>query len=130
LNLRYIFYFLKEIKILFILVISLSFRIILFYFHPEASYPPWNEGLLLYGDYHYYYLNWFKNTSKALVPYLDFWAQYPPLFIYGLLPFYTFFGNYGPAALMVISDALSPVIIFLIMKHVASEKVAFFFLNF
>lgn len=79
-----------------------------------------------YNDYEFYYIAWLRLLGSGLLPYRDFFYQYPPLFLYGLYPLYRLAGAIGPALAMVAADSGSAVLVCLIGRRVASGRVAAF----
>ncbi len=80
--------------------------------------------LEIFNDYGGIYVSQLQQISQGLLPYRDFAYNYPPLFLYSLYPFYAL----GGAALawlpIVLSDAGSAVVIYLLLRRYADRNIA------
>lgn len=87
---------------------------------------PWGTwtGPILWHDFSEYYLPQLQHLSQGFLPYRDFGYSYLPLFLYSLFPFYYLGGGYAAAIPIVVSDALTAPLIYLIVIKVASKRVA------
>ncbi len=77
-----------------------------------------------YADFQSYYVQWLHYIAAGQIPYRDFFDQYPPLFLYSLLPFYLLAGKVGAALAIALSDAASASVIFLIVQRKSTRTVA------
>jgi len=77
-------------------------------------------------DYGGAYLPTIEAFKSGYTPYVDFWYVYPPLFLYLLTAFsYLPLGFWGPALPILIFDAFSVVLVYLIGLRFLSEKKSF-----
>jgi hypothetical protein len=88
-------------------------------------YGNFNPGLELYSDFYAYYGIQLKDLSHGLVPYLNFAYSYPPLFLYTLYSFFIAGGIYFASIPIVLADACTSPLVYLIVKRFSSERVAF-----
>ena len=88
--------------------------------HPITGLPDVNS----WGDFYYYYVAQLKSLSQGLLPYRDFALSYTPLFIYTIYPFYAIWGRVGAAVPIVLSDAGTAVLLYMIVRRAAGEEVA------
>ncbi len=89
-------------------------------------YGAFNPGFELYHDFYGYYVVQLANLSKGLIPYKDFGYSYPPLFLYLLYPFFKLGGQHLASIPIWLADAVTAPVIYLIVKHIVSEKIAIF----
>jgi 4-amino-4-deoxy-L-arabinose transferase-like glycosyltransferase len=78
-----------------------------------------------YGDYSRY-ASWLQSLNMGLVPYRDFPVGYPPFFVYALYPFYFVSQTFGAAIPIVVSGALTSVLVYLIVDRISTPNVALF----
>lgn len=83
---------------------------------PFVGPSPWTDYNLYVSDLHF--------VASGYVPYRDFGFWYTPLFLYFLLPLYYLFGTFGPSLFIVLSDALTAGIIFLIVARRHETRLA------
>jgi hypothetical protein len=112
--------------ILWLFIIALAVRLVAYAQHvffgvqgipflPSAS--PWADFDIIYA--------WqLSMLQKGFVLYRDIPYSYPPLFIYTLYPFFIAAGKYGAAIPIVVADAASAPVIYLIASQAYSRKVA------
>lgn len=65
-----------------------------------------------------------KYLSEGYLLYRDVQYNSPPLFLYSMLPFYNLGGTTAAIVPIVLADALTAPVIYLIVQKVSSEKVA------
>jgi hypothetical protein len=102
--------------------ISLAVRITAYLwesFHPV----PFNSLLENFMDFHAYYVSQLSFLHEGYLPYRDFPYAYPPLFLYSLYPFYLL-GTNAAAIPIVVGDALTAPVLYLIVRKVGSERSA------
>lgn len=76
-------------------------------------------------DFNGIYVAQLQHLSQGFLPYRDFAYSYPPLFLYALYPFYVL-GGYSLAGLpVVVSDAATALLVYLILARYADGKIAF-----
>lgn len=90
----------------------------------QFLYGPFNPGFELYHDFYGFYVTELTELSKGLIPYKDFGYSYPPLFLYTLYPFYQIGGVYSASIPILLSDALTAPLIYLIARRFANEKIS------
>lgn len=86
-------------------------------------WPSWLPGPSLWSDFTVY-LTQLKYLSEGFLPYRDFAYAYPPLFLYSMLPFYNLAGGYAASIPIVLADALTAPVVFLIVRKFSTERVA------
>jgi 4-amino-4-deoxy-L-arabinose transferase-like glycosyltransferase len=111
-----------------ILAIALLSRVIISalqarYYPSSLSLPlplvPWNDFYSVYGG-------WLQMVSHGLVPYRDFLTYtYTPLFLYSLYPFYATAGIQVASVPIVVSDAATSLVVYLLARKWANQKMAF-----
>lgn len=115
----------KETMLLF--AIAITVRIVLSLV--QISYGQFRiPGLPLnnWSDFYGNYANWLGFVQHGLLPYRDFTTyKYPPLFLYTLYPFYVAGGVHAAAIPIVLSDAATVVLVYLLAMRVAGDRVAF-----
>jgi hypothetical protein len=84
----------------------------------------WFPTLAMWSDFYGFYGNQLELLSKGLVPYRDFAYSYPPLFIYTLYPFFALGGIYAASTPIILADALSPLLIYLIVSLKCERRIA------
>jgi hypothetical protein len=78
-----------------------------------------------WGDFYAIYQGWLQSVSHGMLPYRDFATYtYPPLFLYALYPFYVIGGAVGASFPIVVSDAATSPLVYLIVKKLAKGRVA------
>jgi 4-amino-4-deoxy-L-arabinose transferase-like glycosyltransferase len=71
------------------------------------------------------YVDWLRSVSQGMVPYRDlFTYKYTPLFLYILYPFYAIGGAYPAAIPIIVSDAATSPLIYLIALRLSRERIA------
>lgn len=80
--------------------------------------------LTLWNDFHGYYVPQLASLASGLLPYRDFPYSYPPLFLYGLYPFYALGGPVLASAPILVADAATGAIIYLSVRQWTTEKTA------
>jgi hypothetical protein len=88
-------------------------------------YGPTNPGFELYHDFYYYYVAQLIELSKGLLPYRDFGYSYTPLFLYVLYPFFAVGGKYLASVPILLADAATVPLIYLIVRRLANTKISF-----
>jgi hypothetical protein len=82
--------------------------------------------LSTWNDFYVVYSQWLGYVHKGLFPYRDFYTyKYTPLFLYTLYPFFVAAGVKAAAVPIVVSDAATAVLVYLIANRFAGTKVAF-----
>ena len=105
-----------------ILAISVSVRVSVFLW--QALHPlPFNPTLQNFEDFSIYYLKELALLSQGYLPYRDFPYSYPPLFLYVLAPFYRL-GSNAAAIPIILADALSAPLVYLILRRNSTETLA------
>lgn len=110
--------------LLLTLLVALAARFVLTYLNLSSGGPTFIQQLETYDDFRAYYIQWFHLLSSGLLPYRDFFVQYPPLFLYGLYPLYQLGGSYGVAFGIILADSGSAALIYLIVRARAGRKPA------
>lgn len=78
------------------------------------------------GDFYAAYVHWLGFVQRGLLPYRDFTTyKLPPLFLYTLYPFFVAGGAQAAAIPIVVSDALTAVVLYLIVKRRAANWIGF-----
>lgn len=113
----------KEVLFLFaiglILRVSTSLSQIYFGLHGFTSLFPVNA----WDDFYAIYAGWLHLVSQGLVPYRDFYTYtYTPLFLYALYPFYLVGGAHAASIPIIVSDAATSSVVYLIVKRLASGR--------
>ena len=114
----------KEIIFLFaiglILRVSTSLSQVYLGLHSIPSQFPVNA----WGDFYAIYAGWLHLVSQGLIPYRDFYTYtYTPLFLYALYPFYLVGGAHAASIPIIVSDAATSSVVYLIVKRLASGRV-------
>jgi hypothetical protein len=78
----------------------------------------------LWDDFDGLYLVQLQHLAQGYLLYRDIDYNSPPLFLYSMLPFYELGGSKAAMVPIVLADALTAPVIYLIVRKVASEKVA------
>lgn len=84
---------------------------------PFVGPMPWADYNVYVAELHF--------VAQGYLPYRDFGFNYMPLFLYALLPFYLLVGTYGPSIVIVVSDALTAGVIYLIVSRKQQTQLAF-----
>ena len=84
----------------------------------------WLPGPALWSDFSGYYLAELTLLSQGYLLYRDIVYSTTPLFLYSMLPFYDLGGSKAAMIPIVLADALTAPVIYLIVRKVSSEKVA------
>ena len=92
----------------------------------SICYGIFNPGFEIYHDFYAYYAIQLKDLSEGLLPYRDFAYSYPPLFLYTLYPFFSLGYAYLASIPILLSDALTSVLIYLIARQFGNPRIAFF----
>lgn len=83
------------------------------------------SGLSTWADYYTAYVQWLGFVAKGLLPYRDFTSyKYTPLFIYTLFPFFAAGGAKAASVPIVVSDAATAALVYLIAKPLAGKRMA------
>jgi 4-amino-4-deoxy-L-arabinose transferase-like glycosyltransferase len=86
---------------------------------PGLPLSTWDDFYTVYGQ-------WLGYLHHGLLPYRDFRTyKYTPLFIYTLYPFFVAAGAKAASIPIVVSDAATAAIVYLIAKRLAGSRVAF-----
>jgi 4-amino-4-deoxy-L-arabinose transferase-like glycosyltransferase len=96
---------------------------ILYAFEPfdGVQFNYWYET---YSDFAGYYIHWLHSLATGALPYRDFFYQYPPLFLYILLPFYLLGGAQGAAWPIALADSGTALLTYLIANQISSRRVS------
>jgi hypothetical protein len=62
--------------------------------------------------------------THGLVPYRDFAVSYPPLFLYTLYPFYLLGGASLASLPIILADAATPVVVYLLVERRGGQRLA------
>ena len=82
--------------------------------------------LSTWGDFYSGYTQWLGFLQKGLIPYRDFYTyKYTPLFLYSLYPFFVAAGARAASIPIVLSDAATAALVYLIAKRFAADRIAF-----
>ena len=82
--------------------------------------------LSTWSDFYVVYAQWLGYVQKGLMPYRDFYTyKYSPLFLYALYPFFVAAGAKAASIPIVVSDAATAVLVYLIAKSFSGNRVAF-----
>ena len=65
------------------------------------------------------------DLGQGLLPYRDFAYAYPPLFLYTLYPFYLIAGQYAASIPILVTDAATAPLVYLLVRRFASDRIAF-----
>lgn len=84
----------------------------------------WLPGPSLWNDFDVLYLVQLKELAHGYLLYRDIDYNSPPLFLYSMLPFYDLGGGKAAMIPIILADALTAPVIYLIVRRVSSEKVA------
>ena len=84
---------------------------------PGFAFSAWN-------DFYSGYVQWLGYVREGLLPYRDFYTyKYTPLFLYTLYPFFVAAGAKAASIPIVVSDAATAVLIYLIAKRFAGNRI-------
>ncbi|MDG6980843.1 MAG: hypothetical protein JRN51_06980, partial [Nitrososphaerota archaeon] len=78
----------------------------------------------VWDDFYYYYGGQLSSLSHGLLPYRDFAYSYTPLFLYLLYPFYAIGGIHAAAIPIVLADAATAPLVYLIVGKKAGGRAA------
>ncbi|MDG6990821.1 MAG: hypothetical protein JRM99_05295 [Nitrososphaerota archaeon] len=78
----------------------------------------------VWDDFYYYYGGQLGSLGQGLIPYRDFGYSYTPLFLYLLYPFYAIGGIHAAAIPIVLADAATAPLVYLIVGKKAGGRVA------
>jgi len=78
----------------------------------------------IFSDFNDIYVTQLHQISQGMLPYRDFAYSYPPLFLYALYPFYSLGGATLAWLPIVLSDAGSAVVVYLLLQRYADRKIA------
>jgi 4-amino-4-deoxy-L-arabinose transferase-like glycosyltransferase len=109
---------------LLIFATAFVLRLVMLYMRLPLGSIPYSYHFETYSDFYVYYVNWWNSLQSGLVPYRDFFYQYPPLFLYGLYPLYRIGGAFGAALGIILADSGSAVLIYYIAKRSTTQKIA------
>lgn len=87
-------------------------------------YGPFNPGFEIYHDFYGYYVVQLADLSKGLIPYKNFGYSYPPLFLYALYPFFSLGGQYAASIPILLTDAATSPLIYLLARRYTSQKIS------
>jgi len=87
---------------------------------------PWLSTLAMWRDFYGIYGYQLNLMAQGALPYRDFGYSYPPLFLYTLLPFYLLGGAYAATLPILISDAATSPLVYLLVRRFSAERVAVF----
>ncbi|HYB02914.1 MAG TPA: glycosyltransferase family 39 protein [Nitrososphaerales archaeon] len=87
-------------------------------------YGYFNPGLEIYHDFYGYYVTQLIDLSKGMMPYKDFAYSYPPLFLYSLYPFFKLGGEYAASIPILLADAATSPLIYVIVRRFAGERIS------
>jgi Gpi18-like mannosyltransferase len=76
-------------------------------------------------DYYQTYGFELHSLQIGLLPYRDFYSNYPPLFLYGLYMFYAVGGIHAGSIPILLADSATAPVIYLIALRNTNEKIAF-----
>jgi len=115
----------KEAVLIFL--VALGARLFLSAWHVEfglSSFPALFSPNA-WDDFNGVYVPWLHFVSKGMVPYWDFTSYiYTPLFLYMLYPFYYLGGSYAASIPIMLSDAATAPVVYLIAKRLASARIS------
>lgn len=112
-------------QILGIFVVALFVRLLVS--AVKLAHGIWGPPLLeleTFNDFNVIYVAQLHYLSQGYLPYRDFAYNYPPLFLYVLYPFYALAGATLAWVPIVLSDAGSAALIYLILRYYAGGRVA------
>jgi 4-amino-4-deoxy-L-arabinose transferase-like glycosyltransferase len=116
----------KDVVLLFVIAIGVRAAISLLQVTYGIRSFPFGFPLSSWGDFYAGYAQWLVFIQKGLIPYRDFYTyKYTPLFIYTLYPFFAAAGARAAAIPIVVSDAATAVLVYLIAKRFAGNRVGF-----
>ncbi len=84
----------------------------------------WSAGFEGYGDFDLLYVPQLVQMAHGAIPYRDFAVSYPPLFLYTLYPFYILGGASFASVPIILADAATPVLLYLLVERHAGQKLA------
>jgi 4-amino-4-deoxy-L-arabinose transferase-like glycosyltransferase len=85
---------------------------------PGLPLSTWSDFYVVYGQ-------WLEYVHKGLIPYRDFYTyKYTPLFLYALYPFFVAAGAKAASIPIVVSDAATAVLVYLIAKRFSGNWIA------
>lgn len=106
-----------------VFAVAFALRLVILYLRVPIGSIPYNHQFGTYNDFYGYYVNgWLSSFQSGLVPYRDFFYQYPPLFLYGLYPLYRLGEALGTALGIILADSGSAVPIYFIAKQNTTQK--------
>lgn len=108
-----------------IFAIALSVRLLVSVV--KLAHGVWSPPLLeleTFNDFNLIYVPQLHYLSQGYLPYRDFAYNYPPLFLYALYPLYALGGASLAWLPIVLSDAGTAVLIYLILQHYADGRIA------
>ncbi len=105
--------------------LALSAIHLLYQVPPNLDLPvPGLYSIRLYADFEGYYVGQLYYAAHGLLPYRDFAYNFPPFFLYTLLPFYVIGGSNAAAIPIVLADVLTPPALYLLVRGYASNRIA------
>ncbi len=116
----------KEIILLFALALILRIFVsaLQVYFDLQDLTLPF--PITAWHDFYVTYVVWLHSVSQGMIPYRDFFTYtYTPLFLYALYPFYLIGGAHAAAIPIVVSDAATSPVVYLLAKRLTSQRIAF-----
>lgn len=85
---------------------------------PGLQLSTWNDFYVVYGQ-------WLGYLHNGLLPYRDFYTyKYTPLFIYTLYAFFVAAGEKAASIPIIVSDAATAVLVYLIAKRFSGNRIA------
>ena len=114
-------------KVLLVLAVALGARILVSAWQVHFGFQgiPTLFTVNTWADFYAIYQSWLQSVAHGMIPYRDFFSYtYPPLFLYALYPFYAIAGTSGASLPIIVSDAATSALVFLIANKLASPKLA------
>ncbi len=110
--------------LILVFLTAIAARVVFSLFHAVnlTPWPSWLPGPNLFGDFEVYLVQ-LHNLAQGYLLYRDIPYNYGPLFLYSMLPFYLISSKLASIPI-VVSDAATASIIYLIVMKVSGRKVA------
>ena len=90
----------------------------------QQIYGTFSPGLELYHDFYYFYAKQLADLASGLTPYSGFSNSYTPLFLYSMLPFFMFVNVQSASIPILVADAATAPMIYLIVTRIATRRLA------